>query len=217
MSVASMPEVARVANLIGGELVDAVSGAHFDNIGPSTGEVIGEVPDSDERDIDAAVTAAKRAFPAWSRTPAAERSKMLLRIADLIERDRETLARLESLDSGKPISLARKLDIPRAVSNFRFFATAILHESSEAHATDSTALNYTLRQPLGVVGLISPWNMTLYLLTWKIAPAIAAGNTCVAKPSELTPVTATMLSRLVTEAGLPPGVVNIVHGYGMKA
>lgn len=217
MTVASVPEVARVANLIGGKLVDSASGAHFDNISPSTGEVLGEVPDSDERDIDAAVAAAKRAFPAWSRTAAAERSKLLLRIADLIERDREQLARLESLDSGKPISLARKLDIPRAVANFRFFATAILHESSEAHATDSTALNYTLRQPLGVVGLISPWNLPLYLLTWKIAPAIAAGNTCVAKPSELTPVTATMLSRLVTEAGLPPGVVNIVHGYGMKA
>ena len=207
----------KVANCIGGKLVPAASNAHFDNICPSTGEVIGEVPDSDDRDIDAAVDAAKRAFPSWSRTPAAERSRLLLRVADLIERDREQLAHFESLDSGKPISLARKLDIPRAVANFRFFATAILHESTEAHVTDATALNYTLRQPLGVVGLISPWNLPLYLLSWKIAPAIAAGNTCVAKPSELTPVTATMLSRLITEAGVPDGVVNIVHGYGAKA
>ena len=217
MSVASLPEVARVANYIGGKLVPAASNAHFDNICPSTGDVMGEVPDSDDRDIDAAVDAAKRAFPSWSRTPAAERSRLLLRVAELIDRDREQLAHFESLDSGKPISLARKLDIPRAVANFRFFATAILHESTEAHMTDATALNYTLRQPLGVVGLISPWNLPLYLLSWKIAPAIAAGNTCVAKPSELTPVTATMLSRLITEAGVPAGVVNIVHGYGAKA
>jgi len=217
MTVASVPEVARVANFIGGELVDAAGGEHFDNICPSTGEAMGEVPDSDERDIGAAVAAAKHAFRSWSRTPAAERSKLLLKIADLIERDREQLARVESLDSGKPVSLARKLDIPRAVANFRFFATAILHESTEAHATDSIALNYTLRQPLGAVGLISPWNLPLYLLSWKIAPAIAAGNTCIAKPSELTPVTATMLARIVTEAGLPAGVVNIVQGFGAKA
>ena len=217
MSVAAIPEVARVANYIGGELVPAANRQHFDNICPSTGEVIGEVPDSDDRDVEIAVDAAKRAFPAWSRTTAAERSRLLLRVADLIERDQQQLAQLESLDSGKPISLARKLDIPRAVANFRFFATAILHDSTEAHATDTTALNYTLRQPLGVVGLISPWNLPLYLLTWKIAPAIASGNTCVAKPSELTPITATMLSRLITEAGVPSGVVNIVHGYGAKA
>src|SRR5207253_5300236 len=126
-------------------------------------------------------------------------------------------ARLESIDSGKPIHLARLLDIPRAVANFRFFATAILHSSSDAHFTDSTALNYTLRQPLGVVGLIAPWNLPLYLLSWKIAPAIAAGNACVAKPSEMTPLTANRLAELSLEAGIPPGVINIVHGLGNKA
>jgi aminomuconate-semialdehyde/2-hydroxymuconate-6-semialdehyde dehydrogenase len=140
-----------------------------------------------------------------------------LRIADLIEKNFDELARLESRDSGKPISLARRLDIPRAIANFRFFATAILHQSSDAHLTDSSALNYTLRQPLGVVGLISPWNLPLYLLSWKIAPAIAAGNTCVAKPSEMTPLTANRLAEITKEAGIPDGVINIVHGLGNQA
>jgi aminomuconate-semialdehyde/2-hydroxymuconate-6-semialdehyde dehydrogenase len=142
---------------------------------------------------------------------------LLLKLADLIEANLEELARTESIDNGKSISLARRLDIPRAVANFRFFATAILHQSSEAHHTDRTALNYTLRHALGVVGLISPWNLPLYLLSWKIAPAIASGNTCVAKPSELTPLTAYRLGELANEAGIPPGVINIVHGYGAKA
>ena len=209
--------VGTIRNFIGGEFAAPAGGRYFENIGPSTGETLGEVPDSDERDVDAAVKAAKRAFPGWRATPAAERSRTLLRLADLIETNLESLARIESLDSGKPISLARRLDIPRAVANFRFFATAILHASSEAHVTDAAALNYTLRQPLGVAGLISPWNLPLYLLTWKIAPAVASGNTCVAKPSEMTPATATMLAKLVVEAGIPPGVVNIVHGFGAKA
>ena len=206
-----------LANFIGGAFVPPKSGSYFDDIDPSTEEVIAKVPDSDESDIDAAVAAARSAFPAWSRTSAADRSKVLLRIADLIERDFENLVQLESSDSGKPLSLARRLDIPRAILNFRFFATAILHESTEAHMTDSAALNYTQRQPLGVVGLISPWNLPLYLLSWKIAPAIAAGNTCVAKPSEMTPLTANRLAEIVNEAGVPHGVINIVHGYGAKA
>jgi len=163
------------------------------------------------------VRAAKAAFPAWSRTRAEERSKLLLKLADLIEQNLDELARCESIDNGKTLSLAKRLDIPRAVANFRFFATAILHQASEAHMTDAAALNYTLRQPLGVVGLISPWNLPLYLLSWKIAPAIASGNTCVAKPSELTPLTANRLAELSLEAGIPPGVINIVHGYGNKA
>jgi aminomuconate-semialdehyde/2-hydroxymuconate-6-semialdehyde dehydrogenase len=163
------------------------------------------------------VRAAKGAFPAWSRKTAIERSNLLLKLADLIEQNLDELARTESIDNGKTLSLAKRLDIPRAVANFRFFATAILHQSSDAHMTDAAALNYTLRQPLGVVGLISPWNLPLYLLSWKIAPAIAAGNTCVAKPSELTPMTANRLAELSLEAGIPPGVINIVHGYGNKA
>ena len=207
----------RLANFIGGAFPPPVSGTYFDDIGPATGEVIAEVPDSDERDVDAAVRAARTAFPSWSRTPAEQRSRLLMRLADLIEQNLEELAQLESRDSGKTITLARRLDIPRAVSNFRFFGSAILHFASEAHVTDANALNYTLRQPIGVAGLISPWNLPLYLLSWKIAPAIAAGNTCVAKPSELTPITANRLAELSLEAGIPPGVINVVHGYGMKA
>ncbi|HEX9460625.1 MAG TPA: aldehyde dehydrogenase [Thermoanaerobaculia bacterium] len=207
----------QLGNFIGGAFVPPRSGAYFDDINPATAEVIAKIPDSDERDIDDAVGAAKAAFPAWSRTPAVERSNLLLKLADLIEQNLDELARCESIDNGKTLALAKRLDIPRAVANFRFFATAILHQSSEAHMTDAAALNYTLRQPLGVVGLISPWNLPLYLLSWKIAPAIAAGNTCVAKPSELTPLTANRLAELSLEAGIPPGVINIVHGHGNKA
>ena len=204
-------------NFIGGRFVPPHSASYIDDVNPATEEVIAAIPDSDGQDIDDAVAAAREAFPSWSRTPAAERSRLLLKLADLIEQNIEELARLESQDNGKTISLARRLDIPRAVLNFRFFATGILHQSSEAHPTDGTALNYTLRQPLGVAGLISPWNLPLYLLSWKIAPAIATGNTCVAKPSELTPLTANRLAELSLEAGIPPGVINIVHGYGNKA
>src|SRR3954452_13665305 len=207
----------QIANFINGEFVPPCSGDYFDDVNPATAEVIAAIPDSDERDVDDAVRAAKAAFPAWSRTPANERSNLLLKLADLIEKNLDDLARTESIDNGKTISLAKKLDIPRAVANFRFFATAILHQSSDAHVMDAAALNYTLRQPLGVVGLISPRNLPLYLLSWKIAPAIAAGNTCVAKPSELTPMTANCMAELSLEAGLPPGVINIVHGYGNKA
>ena len=207
----------QLANFIAGVFIPPHSGTYFDDINPATAEVIAKIPDSDERDIDDAVRAARAAFPAWSRTSAAERSNLLLKLADLIEKNLEELAKLESIDNGKTISLAKRLDIPRAVANFRFFATAILHQSSDAHVMDAAALNYTLRQPLGVVGLISPWNLPLYLLSWKIAPAIAAGNTCVAKPSELTPLTANRLAELSIEAGIPPGVINIVHGYGNKA
>jgi len=207
----------RIANFIGGRFLAPHSDHYFDDIDPSTEEVIAEVPDSDSADVDDAVSAARSAFPAWSKTPAADRSNLLLKLASLIEANFDELAELESRDSGKPLTLARKLDIPRAIANFRFFATAILHDASEAHITDNVALNYTLRQPLGVVGLISPWNLPLYLLSWKIAPAIAAGNTCVAKPSEMTPLTAHRLAELSIEAGTPPGVINIVHGYGGKA
>jgi aminomuconate-semialdehyde/2-hydroxymuconate-6-semialdehyde dehydrogenase len=207
----------RLANFINGAFVPPRSGEYFDDINPATAEVIGRIPDSDERDVDDAVRAAKAALPSWSRKTAIERSNLLLKLADLIERNLDELARTESIDNGKTLSLAKRLDIPRAAANFRFFATAILHQSSDAHMTDAAALNYTLRLPLGVVGLISPWNLPLYLLSWKIAPAIAAGNTCVAKPSELTPMTANRLAELSIEAGIPPGVINIVHGYGNKA
>jgi aminomuconate-semialdehyde/2-hydroxymuconate-6-semialdehyde dehydrogenase len=204
----------RIRNFIDGQFVEPIGGKYLDNIEPATGKPYSKVADSDTRDVELAVAAAEKAFPEWSQRPAAERSKILLRIADLIERDLEKLARAESVDTGKPLSLARTLDIPRAASNFRFFATAILHTESEAHVTDNIAFNYTLRQPRGIAGLISPWNLPLYLLSWKIAPAIAVGNTAIAKPSELTPMTAFLLCEIVGEAGLPNGVLNIVHGTG---
>jgi len=206
----------QIQNFVDGQFVSPSAGRYLDNIEPATGKPYSLVPDSDIRDVEAAVAASEKAFPAWSRRPAAERSRILLRIADLIDRDLEKLARAESIDTGKPLALARSLDIPRASSNFRFFATAILHTENEAHVTDGVAFNYTLRQPRGVVGLISPWNLPLYLLSWKIAPAIAVGNTAIAKPSELTPMTAFLLCEICREAGLPDGVLNIVHGTGAK-
>ncbi len=203
-------------NFIDGERRDPESDEYLDNVEPATGRVYSRVPSSNAADVDAAVSAAQRAFPAWSRTPASERSQVLLKIAAGIEARLEELARAEAIDNGKPISLARAVDIPRAAHNFRFFATAILHEESESHATNESALNLTLRQPRGVAGLISPWNLPLYLFTWKIAPAIATGNTAVGKPSEVTPMTATLLADICDEAGLPPGVLNIVHGLGPR-
>ena len=204
----------KIRNFIDGRFMEPAAGKYLDNIEPATGKAYSLVPDSDSRDVEWAIAAAEKAFRDWAKTPAADRSRILLRIADLIERDLEKLARAETIDTGKPLSLARSLDIPRAASNFRFFATAILHTENEAHVTDGLAFNYTLRQPRGIAGLISPWNLPLYLLSWKIAPAIAVGNTAIAKPSELTPMTAFLLCEICAEAGLPKGVLNIVHGTG---
>ena len=201
-------------NLIGGNLIGPLSGNFLDNINPATGEVYGQVPDSNEKDVNAAVQAAKKAFESWSKTTPEQRFQFLNRIADLIDENLEELAVAESNDNGKPVWLSRKIDIPRASSNFRFFATGIMHFASESHSMEDKAVNYTLRQPLGIVGCISPWNLPLYLFTWKIAPALAAGNCVIAKPSEITPVTAFLLSRIAIEAGLPPGVLNILHGTG---
>lgn len=209
----------QIAHYINGELIPPVSGNYLDNIEPATGKVYSQVPDGDADDVQRAVEAARAAFERWSNAPPQERSRIMLRIADLIERDQEKLARAETIDNGKPIALSRSVDIPRAASNMRFFATAILHGHSESHETlmsNGRALNYTLRQPVGVAGAISPWNLPLYLFTWKIAPAMATGNTVVAKPSEVTPMTAYLFSELCIEAGLPKGVLNIVHGTGPK-
>ena len=205
-----------IENYIGGELVKPASNSYLDNVEPATGEVYSQLPDSDDRDVNLAVDAATAAFPKWSQTPAEARFEILMRLVSFIERDAEELARAESIDNGKPLSLARAMDIPRAASNFRFYATAAMHTSNDSHETVGQAINYTLRQPLGVVGCISPWNLPLYLFSWKIAPAIAAGCTVVAKPSEVTPMTAYLLSKLCIEAGLPAGVLNIVHGLGPK-
>jgi len=207
----------KLANYINGKLTPASSADWIEDFEPATGRVYARVPDSSKADIDTAVAAAQRAFPLWSVTPAAERGEWLRTLAALIERDLEKLSHAESVDTGKPITLARNLDIPRAVTNLRFFAAAASQFASESHAMESGAINYTLRSPLGVVGCISPWNLPLYLFTWKIAPALAAGNCVVAKPSELTPMTAYLFSELCMEAGLPPGVLNVVHGLGPEA
>jgi aminomuconate-semialdehyde/2-hydroxymuconate-6-semialdehyde dehydrogenase len=206
----------KLRNYIDGQLVEPSGQTYIDNYNPATGKVYSLLPDSDERDVELAVAAAKKAFPAWSVTPKEERSALLLRIAALIDKHLEALAQAESKDNGKPVSLARSVDIPRASANFHFYGTGILHYASEAHAMENTAINYTLRSPVGVAGCISPWNLPLYLFSWKIAPALAAGNCVVAKPSEITPMTAYLLSELCIEAGLPAGVLNIVHGYGHK-
>jgi len=206
-----------IQNYIGGKLVDAQNGQSFDNYNPAEGKVYSQIPDSNTTDVQAAVDAASKAFPSWSSTSRSDRSNLLLKIAELIDANHDRLAAAESKDNGKPLKLASRVDIPRASANFRFFATAILHESSDAHQSDDQAINFTLRSPIGVVGCISPWNLPLYLFTWKIAPALAAGNTVVAKPSEITPMTAFLLSELCIEAGLPAGVLNIVHGNGPNA
>ena len=203
-----------LANFIAGELQAPRSGTYLDNYEPATGRRYSRTPQSDSGDLEAAVAAGRAAFPAWSRTSAADRARLLVRLAESIEANAGPLARAESVDTGKPITLARTLDIPRAAANLRFFAAAASQFASESHAMEGGAINYTLRQPHGVVACISPWNLPLYLLTWKIAPALAAGNTVVAKPSELTPMTAFLLSGLCSEAGLPPGVLNILHGSG---
>lgn len=207
----------KILNYINGAMVGPYNGNYIDNCNPAEGRVYSVVPDSDKQDVEEAVNAAKHAYPQWSEMPVEKRYAVLQRLADLIERDLEKLAAAECEDTGKPIKLARSLDIPRAASNIRFFATGAMHFASESHATGAEALNYTLRSPIGVVGCISPWNLPLYLFTWKIAPALAAGCTVVAKPSELTPVTAFLFSNLCIEAGLPKGVLNIVHGTGLKA
>ncbi|MEK7486502.1 MAG: aldehyde dehydrogenase [Planctomycetota bacterium] len=206
----------QIQNYIQGEWLPPISQHYLENFEPATGKRYSQIPDSDERDIALAITAAENAFPKWSNTPAEERAKILFRIAQLLEEKLEILAQAESVDTGKPITLARTVDIPRAASNFRFFASAATQFSSESHAMEKTAINYTLRQALGVVACISPWNLPLYLFSWKIAPALASGNCVVGKPSEITPMTAFLLSEICQEANLPPGVLNIVHGLGPK-
>jgi aminomuconate-semialdehyde/2-hydroxymuconate-6-semialdehyde dehydrogenase len=206
----------KLANYINGHETAPLSGKYLDNFAPSTGKAYSLVPDSGAEDVNAAVEAAKKIFPWWSQRTPEQRSQVLLSIANRMEQAAEDLARAESYDQGKPLHLAREIEIPRAIYNFRYFATKILH-SDEMARTSAGALNYTFRKPVGVAGLISPWNLPLYLLTWKIAPAIAAGNTVVCKPSELTPMTAYLLGELLNEAGLPHGVVNIVFGKGAAA
>lgn len=207
----------KILNYINGVFEEPINDEWLDNYNPAKGEKYAKIPDSDAQDVEAAVVAAKAAFPAWSGLRQEERSAYLLKIADLIDLHREKLALAESNDNGKPLSLARRMDIPRASDNFRFYATAALHLHSETYDMGAQGFNYVLNKPIGVAGLISPWNLPLYLFTWKVAPALAVGNTVVAKPSEVTPMTAFLLSEICQEAGLPAGVFNIVHGLGNKA
>jgi len=207
----------KILNYINGKLVEPYLGKFLDNYNPAEGKVYSLIPDSEEKDVEEAVKAASQAFPTWSILPTEARMKILLKIADLIDRDLDKLALAESIDNGKTVKLSRSLDIPRASSNIRFYATASMHFATEAHVNEGDSVNYTTRMPIGVVGCISPWNLPLYLFTWKIAPALAAGCTVIAKPSELTPMTAFLFSQLCIEAGLPEGVLNIVHGLGNKA
>ena len=206
----------QIKNFINGKLVPPNSGEYFDNSSPVDGKVYSQIPDSDGTDIDTAVSAAKEAFKTWSKLSKKDRHNHIMQLAVEIDNNFDELVAAESKDNGKPEHLARSVDIPRASENFRFFATASLHFDSEVHEMDGKALNYTLRQPVGVVGCISPWNLPLYVLTWKIAPALAAGNTVVAKPSEITPLTAYLFSEICQKANFPKGVLNIVHGYGHK-
>lgn len=206
----------KLLNYINGELVEPASGSFLDNYEPGTGRVYSLIPDSDAADVALATEAAKAAFPIWSKMSIQDRSAVLLRVAALIGERLELFVEAESRDNGKPVSLARVMDIPRAQDNFHFYGTAILHYASESHSMGETAINYTLREPIGVAGCISPWNLPLYLFSWKIAPALAAGNTVVAKPSEITPYTAYLLSKVCIDAGMPKGVLNIVHGLGPK-
>ncbi|MEN9640182.1 MAG: hypothetical protein RLZZ262_2051 [Bacteroidota bacterium] len=208
--------VEKILNYIAGTLVEPSSSSYLDNYEPGRGKIYSLVPDSDKNDVEKAFLAAKNAFPAWKNTPLEERCMILQRLADKIGENKAALALAEARDNGKPVSLAMQVDIPRAESNMRFFATAAMHWSSESHIMENEAINYTHRKPIGVVGCISPWNLPLYLFTWKIAPALASGNCVVAKPSELTPMTAYLLSKLAIEAGLPAGVLNILHGLGPK-
>jgi aminomuconate-semialdehyde/2-hydroxymuconate-6-semialdehyde dehydrogenase len=206
----------KILNYINGELVAPVGGEYLDNINPATGEVYSLIPDSDERDVQKAVDAAKAAKYEWMHMPKEKRSALLIKISEIIQSRLDEFALAECIDNGKPLWLAKTVDIPRAVSNFHFYATGALHTSTEAHTMENTALNYTVRTPVGIAGCISPWNLPLYLFTWKIAPALASGNCVIAKPSEITPMTAFMLAQVCIEAGLPKGVLNIIHGLGPK-
>ena len=205
-----------LSHYIAGDARRAVGARMLPVFEPATGAAHASCPAGDAADVEAAVQAAEVAFPGWSGLPASERAAWLSRLADALEARLDEFARAEAKDAGKPLALAREVEIPRAVANLRFFAAAATTFGSESHHGQA-GLNYTLRQPLGVVGCISPWNLPLYLFTWKIAPALAAGNCVVGKPSEVTPVSAWMLGELARGIGFPAGVLNIVQGEGASA
>ncbi len=203
----------QILNYINGEYIAPIHNKWLNNFNPANGEIYSQIPDSNHEDVELAFVSATNAFKDWSNTPAEKKFKIINKIAELIDENSLELAKAESIDQGKPLWLA-KAEISRAAQNFRFFATAAIQFSSDSHSMENTAINYTLKQPIGVVGCISPWNLPLYLFSWKIAPALATGNCVVAKPSEITPMTAYLLGKICNEAGLPKGVLNIVHGLG---
>ncbi|WP_196139248.1 aldehyde dehydrogenase [Aliikangiella sp. G2MR2-5] len=204
----------KIQNYINGELLEPLDGEYLDNYEPATGQVYALIPQSTEKDLELAVVAAEQAQEEWAEMPAEQRSNLLLKLADAIDAASDELARAEAIDNGKSINFAKHVDAYRSAANIRFFANATTQFSSESHSMGSVGVNYTLRDPIGIVGCISPWNLPLYLFTWKIAPALATGNCVIAKPSEITPMTAYLFSRLCIQAGLPKGVLNILHGTG---
>ncbi len=204
----------KIENYINGQLVAPQMGNYLDNVEPATGRVYSLVPESTESDLELAIQAAEAAKENWANTSLEKRAEILCRLADLIDINADELAKAEAIDNGKAITFAKAVDIYRSSANIRFFAHAGTQFSSESHAMGNLAINYTLRDPIGIVGCISPWNFPLYLFTWKIAPALACGNVVIAKPSEVTPMTAYLFSKLCIEAGLPAGVLNILHGTG---
>lgn len=206
----------KILNFINGKLVPPSSGIYLDNINPSTGEVYSLVANSEEQDVLNAIKAAKDAFPSWKKTTKLERSKILKKLASLIRENFNEFVSAETTDNGKPLKVSENVDIPRSSENLEFYAEEILKFEGEKFSDKGMGENYLEYSPIGPIVSISPWNLPLYLFTWKIAPALAAGNTVIAKPSEVTPMTAYMFTRLCNQAGLPPGVLNVIHGLGHK-
>ena len=203
-------------NFIDGIFVEALDGSTLSNVNPATGGEIGSIVRSKTDDVEAAVQAAMRARNDWAALSILERADWLDRMADGLEQRKEEIAQRESRDTGKPLALARRVDAQRSIDNFRFFADFARQREPEVFEM-SDATNVVHRNPIGVVGLITPWNLPLYLLSWKVAPALLMGNTIVAKPSEMTPLTAALMCEVTSEIGLPPGVLNVVHGFGPEA
>ena len=205
-----------IKNYINGKLSNNSNLNHIEVYNPSIGKIYATCPNSDSKTLDSAIKSSKKAFPAWSKLSYSERAKFLFKISNLLEKNIDKFSKYESMDNGKPLTLSRNLDVPRAIENLRFFGSIISNNKSDAFYMENIGINYTIKQPLGIVGTISPWNLPLYLFTWKIAPALVTGNCVIAKPSEITPMTAYLFSKLCIEAELPKGVLNILHGMGSK-
>jgi len=208
--------VQKIQNFIDGKFCDPVKNQYVDNINPALGTPYSLVGFSTKEDVELAVKSAKKSFIDWKKTSIKERVHYLKLISNLINKNLDEFAKAETIDNGKPLKLSTNVDIPRAVENFEFYSQCLSQFGEKAYQSDASTFNTTYHSPLGVVGLISPWNLPLYLLTWKVAPALAMGNTIVAKPSEVTPMTAYLLCEIIKEAGIPDGVFNMIHGHGAE-